>query len=115
MRHRKKGRILDRKKAARKALLKNLASSLIIHGKIKTTLAKAKELRSLADKVVILARKNDLSSKRRLLSFFSKKIAKKAIEDLREKYKDRKSGFTRITKIDSRKGDSAEMAQIEYI
>lgn len=115
MRHRKKGKILDRKKAARKALLKGLASSLIIHGKIKTTLVKAKETKSLAEKIIGLAKKNDLSSKRKLFSLFSEKVSRKAIKDLGEKYKDQKSGFTRITKIGFRKGDGAELAQIEYI
>ena len=115
MRHRKKGKILDRKKAPRKALLKGLASSLIIHKKIKTTLVKAKETRYLAEKIVSLVKKNDLSSKRKLFSLFPKEVSRNAIKDLGEKYKDKKSGFTRITKIGFRKGDGAEMAQIEYI
>jgi len=116
MRHRIKGKKLGREKAPREMMLKNLASSVLIYEKVKTTTAKAKVVRSLVEKSIVLAKKNDLTSRRRLIQILPQKLAvKKAIEVLASKYKDKNSGFTRIIKIGSRKGDGADMAQIELI
>jgi large subunit ribosomal protein L17 len=116
MRHQKKGKILDRKKASRQALLKNLAASLIMHEKIRTTQAKAKALRPVVEKMISIGRNNTLSNRRRLLADLPLKSAvKKILEKIGPKYKDRKGGYCRIIKLGKRKGDGAEMAQIELV
>lgn len=116
MRHRKKNKILGREKAPRQALLRNLATSLVLHEKIKTTEAKAKALRPVIEKYITLAKKGDLHARRELLKFFYlENAAKKLIEDLGPRYKQRKGGYTRIVKIGSRQGDRAEIVQIELI
>lgn len=116
MRHRKKGRILKRKKGQRKALLKILARELIIHEKINTTEAKAKELRRYFERLVTTAKKNTLASKRNLYGELQDRIlVKKISEDLKEKLSKRKGGYTRITKLGRRKGDNASLVQIEII
>lgn len=117
MRHRKKGKILDRKRDQRKALLRNLARSLVKEGKITTTLAKAKFLRPVVEKLITKGKKNDLASRRHLLSFFynDHKIVKKILEELSPRYKERKGGYTRIVKLGRRGGDGAEMAIIEFV
>ncbi|MEK9130454.1 MAG: 50S ribosomal protein L17 [Patescibacteria group bacterium] len=116
MRHRKKGKILSRKTGPRVALLKNLAASLIICERIKTTEAKAKVLRGIAEKLVTIGKINDLTTYRRLLAYLPTKIAaKKVLEQLSPKYKEIKGGYTRIIKLGRRKGDAAEMAQIEFV
>ena len=115
MRHRKKGKILDRKIDQRKALLKNLASSLVIYEKIKTTLAKAKFLKPTIEKLITLGKKNNLSVRKRLLSFFQdEKIVKKILEDLSLRYKERRGGYTRIIKL-GKKERGAEIAIIELV
>lgn len=112
----KKGKILDRPIGPRKALLKNLASSLAVYEKIQTTLAKAKFLKPTIEKLVTLGKKNNLFARRKLLSFFQdEKIVKKILEDISPRYKERKGGYTRIVKAGRRKGDGAEMAIIELI
>ena len=116
MRHRKKKKILDRKIGPRKSLIKNLASSLIIHEKIKTTLAKAKFLRPIIENLITIGKKNNLISRRKLMAFFqNEKIVKKILEEISPRYKEKKGGYTRIIKGYQRKGDSAEMAIIELI
>jgi len=112
----KKGKILDRKRDQRKVLLRNLALSLVKSEKIKTTLAKAKFLRPTIERLITLGKKNDLSSRRKLLSFFQdEKIVKKIIDEISPRYKERKGGYTRIIKAGQRKGDGAEMAIIELV
>ena len=116
MRHLKKGKTLDRNKAAREALLKNLATSLIIYEKIKTTQAKAKAVRPIVAKLVTLAKKNDLSTRRQLIrSLYHKKAVKKILEVLGPRYIDRKGGYTRIINLGQRQGDGAQISQIEFI
>lgn len=116
MRHRKRKKILDRKKGARLALLKNLASDFVIHEKIRTTSAKAKALRPVIEKFVSLGKENNLTTRRRLLSFFQKpEVVKKILETIGPKYKEKKGGYTRIVKLGRRKGDQAEMAIIEFV
>ncbi len=115
MRHRKKGKILDRKKEAREMMLRNLASSILIYEKVKTTEAKAKAVKPLVEKLVTLGKKGDLTARRRLLQKLpQKKAVNKALE-LGKKYKNRPGGYTRIIKIGVRQGDGAEMAQIEFV
>ncbi len=115
MRHQKKGKVLDRKKGARGSLLKNLVASLILHKKIKTTLAKAKAFRPFSDKTITLAKQNNLASRRRLLTYLTEKVVNKLLSDVAPIYKDRDGGYTRIVKIGTRSGDRAEIVQIELI
>ncbi|MBI4653123.1 50S ribosomal protein L17 [Candidatus Kuenenbacteria bacterium] len=116
MRHRKKGKILDRKTGPRIALLKNLADSLVIHEKIKTTKAKAKVLRGVVEKLITIGKENNLTTYRKLLACLPTKIsAKKILDKLGPKYKEKNGGYTRIIKLGRRKGDGAEMAQIEFV
>lgn len=116
MRHRKKKKILDRKKEPREMMLRNLASSVLIYEKVKTTTAKAKAVRSLVEKMITVSKKGDLTARRRLIETLPQKMAvKKAMEVLGERYKDRNGGYTRIVKIGTRQGDGAEIAQIELV
>ena len=115
MRKRKLGRKLSRKKDQRKALLKGLASTLILNEKIRTTEAKAKEVRPLVEKFITQAQKGDLSSRRRFSRFFSPKIVTKLLKEIGPRYKERKGGYTRIIKLGPRKTDGARMAIIELI
>lgn len=107
---------MDRKKAARKALMRGLATNFILHEKIKTTMAKAKALRPYVEKLITKGRKNDLNTRRQLLKVLYKENAvKKVLEVLSPRYKERNGGYTRIIKLGSRQGDSAKMAIIEFV
>jgi len=116
MRHRIKGKKLDRKKAPRVAMLKNLASSIIIYEKVKTTEAKAKTVKPMLEKIITMSTRGDLASRRELIKLLPQKMAvKKAMEKLSVKYKDRKGGYLRIIKLGKRLGDNADMVQIELV
>ena len=115
MRKRKKGRKLSRKRDQRRSLLKSLARALFLKEKIKTTLAKAKELTPFVEKQITRAKIGNLYSRRLLASRFSPEIAKKLVEEIAPRYKDRKGGYTRIIKLGERKRDGAEMAVIELV
>lgn len=111
----RKGRKLSRKKNQRRALLNELSRALILNEKIKTTEAKAKEVSKTVEKFITKARKKDLSTKRQLLRFFSKKTVKKLVDEIGPRYKDRKGGYTRIIKLGPRKSNGAKMAIIELV
>ena len=114
--HKRLVKHFGRKSGPRKALLKGLSNSLIEHGRIKTTLAKAKELRRHVEKAVTLAKKNDLNSLRLLISRLSNKDnALKLVKDVSPRFMDRNGGFTRIIKVGRRPGGSSEMAFIEFV
>ena len=115
MRKLKKGRKFSRKKDQRKALLKSLASALILNEKIKTTEAKAKELRLFIEKYINLTKNKDLATRRFLSKFFSVKVVKKLVDEIGPRYKDRKGGYTRIIKLGPRKSNGAKMAIIELV
>ncbi len=116
MRHNNKNKILDRKKEPRELMLRNLASSILIYEKVKTTEAKAKAVKPLVERLITIAKKGDLSARRGLIQVLLQKNAvKKAMEVLGEKYKDRAGGYTRIVKLGKRQGDGAEMVQIELV
>jgi len=115
MKKRKKGRKLSRTSDQRKALLRSLARELFLREKIKTTEAKAKEVRSFAEKQITRARKGDISSRRLLSKHFSSLIVKKLIDEIGKEYKERKGGYTRVIKLGPRKSDGAKMAIIELI
>jgi len=112
----KSNKKLNRTSSHRKALLANLANALITHGRIKTTLPKAKALRPYAEKLVTLGKKDDFNTRRRLISKIKdKSIAKKLCEEVSPKFKERNGGYTRILKTGYRYGDSAPMAIIEFV
>ena len=116
MRHHVKGKKLDRLKAPREAMLKNLASSIIIYEKVKTTEAKAKTVKPLLEKIITIAIKGGLNGRRELIRLLPQPMAiKKAMDVLSVKYKDRRGGYSRIIKLGTRAGDNANMVQIELI
>ena len=116
MRHRVKKTTLGREKAHREMMLRNLAASVLIYEKLSTTETKAKALRSLVEKAITTAKKEDLTARRRLIELFPQKMAvKKAMEVLGGRYKKREGGYTRITKLPPRSGDGAAMAVIELV
>src|SRR5690606_2651838 len=116
MRHRNSGKILDRKKGPREALLRNLATSIILFEKVKTTKAKAKAVRPLVERMITAGKDGGLSSRRKLTSvLYSENATKKVMEELGPRYKDRAGGYTRITNLIRREGDGAEMVQIELV
>lgn len=115
MKHRVKQVKLSRSHGAREALLKNLASSLIFEGKIKTTLAKAKAVQPFVDRIVSIAKKDSLSSRRLIESRLGgRKIVKKLFQDILPRFDGKMSGFTRIVHIGMRRGDAAKMALLEF-
>jgi large subunit ribosomal protein L17 len=117
MPHRVAGRKLSREHAHRMSMLGNLAVSIIRYEKIKTTEAKAKEVRGLVDGMITLAKRGDLHARRQLVSKMPHEplIVEKLMGEMSEKYADRASGFTRIVKLGPRLGDSATMVQIELV
>jgi large subunit ribosomal protein L17 len=115
MKHLKKGRKFHRKQGPRKALKKSLGESLILHGKIKTTEAKAKELRPFIEKYITTAKKGDIAAFRSLRQSFSVEVSKKLIKDIAPALKERNGGYTRIIKTGQREQDAAKMAIIEII
>lgn len=116
MRHRKQGRKLNRTSSHRKALFANMAASLIEHEQIVTTLPKAKELRSIADKLITLAKRGDLHARRQAISRIrSVAQARKLFEVLAQRYAERDGGYTRVLKAGFRYGDNAPMAVIEFV
>ncbi len=109
---RKLGRASDH----RKAMLRAMVTYLMENGKIETTVTRAKEVRAVAEKIITVAKREDLHSKRQVFSFVTKEtVAKKVIDDIAPKYKEKNGGYTRIVKIGPRRGDAAEMAIIELI
>ncbi len=116
MRHRKKGKTLDRDASSRKALMRALTTSLVLYEKIKTTEGRAKAIRPFAERLVTRAKQNTLESRRHLLSVLPHEMAvRKLLEVLGARYKTRNGGYTRIIKLMPRKGDRAQMAQIEFV
>jgi large subunit ribosomal protein L17 len=115
MRHHNSNRKFGRKAGPRKALLRSLAYSLVVKGKIKTTEAKAKELRPFVEKLVTFGKKATLASRRELDTRVGRIAGKKIALTLSPKYKETKGGYTRITKLIRRKSDGAPMAVIEFI
>lgn len=109
---RKLGRASDH----RKAMLRAMVTYLFENGKIETTETRAKEVRSMADKMITLGKRDDLHAKRQVFSYITKEtVAKKVIDETAPKYADRAGGYTRIIKIGLRRGDAAPMAIIELV
>jgi large subunit ribosomal protein L17 len=116
MRHGKKDNHLGRKSAHRSAMLMNMANSLIMHKRIKTTVAKAKELRKFVEPILTKAKTDSTHERRQVFSYLRNKIAvTELFRDVAIKIADRPGGYTRIIKIGNRLGDNAEMALIELV
>lgn len=116
MRHRTKGRKLNRTAAHRRALLRNMATALFRHERIETTLAKAKELRPFAERVITMAKRGDLHARRLAArKVHDPEVVKKLFEEIGPRFAQRPGGYTRILKIGNRRGDAAEMALIELV
>ena len=116
MRHHRSGKKLGRDSAHRKALYSNLAGSLIEHGRIKTTVAKAKAVRPIAEKMITLGRRGDLAARRQALAYLrSNDVVHMLFADVAPRFTDRPGGYTRIVKLGPRPGDAAEMAYLELV
>ncbi|MCX6738161.1 MAG: 50S ribosomal protein L17 [Candidatus Parcubacteria bacterium] len=115
MQKRAKGRKLHREAGQRKALLKTLASSLVLKERIKTTEAKAKELSSFIEKKITMAKKGTLAARRELAKFFAPRVVKKLMDEIAPLYKNQHGGYTRIIKTDPRTSDGSRMAIIEML
>ncbi len=117
MRHHNKNRKFGRVRRQRTALLRSLAQALIIHGKISTTEARAKELRPFIEKLITKGKTNSVATHRLVVSRLGgrKQTTKKLIEDVASKYEKRDGGYTRITKLPPRLGDGSKMAVIELV
>lgn len=109
-------RKLGRPTAHRNAMLRGMVTYLIENGSIETTLTRAKEVRSLAEKMITLGKKNTLASRRQALAFITKEdVVKKLFDEVAPAYADRNGGYTQIYKLGPRRGDAAEMALIKLI
>jgi len=116
MRHRKAGRKLGRTSSHRKAMLRNMVTSLLKHDKIVTTDAKAKELRSVAEKMITLGKRGSLHARRQALSYIrDREVTARVFEELSVRYQERAGGYTRIIKAGYRVGDNAPLSIIELI
>ena len=116
MRHRKKGRNLSRSPSHRRAVLRNMATSLFRHERITTTTARAKELRPYAERLVTLARRGDLHARRQVARRIAdREVLGKLFDDIGPRYAERPGGYTRILKLGTRKGGAADMAIIELV
>jgi len=116
MRHMKSGRALGVKPAHRRALMRNLVTSVLEHGRVKTTLAKAKEVRTPLDHMITLAKRGDLHARRQALSFVKSKTAMSNLfGDLAKRFADRKGGYSRILPMGERRGDAAQLAMIMLV
>lgn len=116
MRHARAGKKLGRDSAHRKALYANLAGALIEHGRIRTTVTKAKAVKPYAEQMITLGRRGDLHARRQATAFLrSRDVVHKLFADVAPLFKDRPGGYTRIVKIGPRAGDAAEMAYLELV
>ena len=117
MAHRIGGRKLSRKQGPRLALFKNLTVSVLRYERVKTTEAKAKEIRGRVERMITLAKKGDLASRRAVVSALPNEplVVTKLFDEIAPKYADRQSGYTRIVHIGQRKGDAAEIVQLELV
>jgi large subunit ribosomal protein L17 len=116
VRHARAGKKLGRDSAHRKALYSNLAGALIEHGRIKTTVTKAKAVKPLAEQMITLGRRGDLHARRQATAFLrSRDVVHHLFAEVAPRFKDRPGGYTRIVKIGPRPGDAAEMAYLELV
>jgi large subunit ribosomal protein L17 len=116
VRHQRVGKKLGRDSAHRKALYSNLAGALIEHGRIKTTVTKAKAVKPIAEQMITLGRRGDLHARRQATAFLrSRDVVHKLFADVAPRFKDRPGGYARIIKLGPRAGDAAEMAYLELV
>lgn len=116
MRHGKAGRKLNKTSSHRKAMFANMAASLIVHEQITTTVPKAKEIRPFVEKLVTLAKKGDLSSRRRAISITrDQESVRKLFDTIATRYASRNGGYVRIMRAGYRHGDNAPMAVVEFV
>jgi large subunit ribosomal protein L17 len=116
VRHQRSGKKLGRDAAHRRALYANLAGALIEHGRIKTTEAKAKAVKPIAEQMITLGRRGDLHARRQALSFLrSQDVVHKLFADVGPRFADRPGGYSRIVKLGPRAGDSAQMVYLELV
>ncbi|MGH7476951.1 MAG: 50S ribosomal protein L17 [Longimicrobiales bacterium] len=116
MRHRVKGRKLNRTAEHRALMLRNMATSLLLHGRVETTVPKAKELRTYIEPLITKARRGDLHARRLVARAIKDDAAlKKLFDDIAPRYAERPGGYTRVLKLGHRSGDAAEMAIIELV
>ena len=109
-------RKLGRPTAHRNAMLRGMVTYLLENGQIETTLTRAKEVRSMTEKMITLGKKNTLASRRAALAYITKEdVVKKVFDEIAPKYAERNGGYVRITRIGPRRGDGAEMAIIELV
>jgi large subunit ribosomal protein L17 len=115
MRHLNQGRKLSRTSAHRKALFRNLVLSLVKHERIKTTDAKAKELRRYADRMVTLGKRGDVAARRLAFAFMqSRDAVKRLFDEIAPRFKERNGGYTRVVKFGFRRGDAAPLSVVEF-
>lgn len=115
MRHLNQGRKLNRTSAHRKALFRNLVLALVKHDRIKTTDAKAKELRRYAERMVTLGKRGDLAARRLAFSFMqSRDAVKRLFDEIAPRFRERNGGYTRVVKFGFRRGDAAPLSIIEF-
>jgi large subunit ribosomal protein L17 len=116
MRHRRAGTKLGRDSAHRKALYANLTGALITHGRIETTVTKAKAVRPIAERMITLARRGDIHARRQATAFLrSQDVVHKLFSEVGPRFAGREGGYTRVVKLGSRLGDAAEMAYLELV
>ncbi|MCE2398994.1 MAG: 50S ribosomal protein L17 [Gemmatimonadetes bacterium] len=116
MRHRKKQRGLSRSRSHRRAMLRNMATSLLRHERITTTTAKAKELRPYVERLITLGRRGDLHARRQVArKIADREVQAKLFAEIGPRYTERPGGYTRILKLGNRRGDAADMALIELV
>ncbi|MCX7634896.1 MAG: 50S ribosomal protein L17 [Syntrophales bacterium] len=116
MRHAKAGCKLGRTTSHRKAMFRNMVTSLLMEERIRTTDAKAKELRRIAERMVTLGKRGDLHARRQALAYVRNETAvKKLFDELSARYRDRQGGYTRIVKVGYRLGDNAPISVIEFL
>jgi len=116
MRHKIVGRKLGRNASHRKAMFRNMVTSLLEHERIVTTVPKAKETRRMAEKMITLGKRGDLHARRQAMNYIrSKAVVAKLFDELSEQYADRQGGYTRIIRTGMRSGDAASMAIIELV
>lgn len=116
MRHRKKRRGLSRSRSHRRAMLRNMATSLLRHERITTTTAKAKELRPYVERLITLGRRGDLHARRQVArGIADREVQAKLFAEIGPRYTERPGGYTRILKLGNRRGDAADMALIELV
>jgi large subunit ribosomal protein L17 len=116
VRHKLTGRRLGRTSAARRAMFRIMVTDLLRNGQMKTTVAKAKEIGPLTEKMVTLGKKGTLHDRRQAAAFITdKSVVKTVFDDIAPRFKERAGGYTRITRLGVRAGDAAEMALIELV